>query len=347
MVLGRRLALENGGFGMVGTVPIHLLHEDAGEKVPSFDELLIDVGAADKHTAETMAPVGSFAYFSESYIAFGDGKICAKALDDRIGCMLMIELLHSELEADTWFCFQVQEEVGLRGAACTGSRVQPDRVLVLEATTAADLDGVTGDKRVCVLGDGPVVSFMDGATIYDRALYRMARETADKNGIPNQTKTAIAGGNDAGALQRAGQGSAALAVSLPCRYIHSGASVVQQSDIDATRALLAAFCPNYMIEYQQNLDLLRQYEQTDLFSVRVLALAESYGCDYNFARFYVQRTESGQMTAVLSYLDRDCTLSLTKNADREELTAFFAAMGYVRCFVQRIFAWIGLTERGR
>lgn len=243
VVLGRRLALENGGFGMVGTVPIHLLHEDAGEKVPSFDELLIDVGAADKQTAEAIAPVGSFAYFSESYIAFGDGKICAKALDDRIGCMLMIELLQSELEADTWFCFQVQEEVGLRGAACTGSRVQPDRVVVLEATTAADLDGVTGDKRVCVLGDGPVVSFMDGATIYDRALYRMARETADENGIPSQTKTAIAGGNDAGALQRAGQGSAALAVSLPCRYIHSGASVVQQSDIDATRALLAALLP--------------------------------------------------------------------------------------------------------
>ncbi len=238
VVLGRRLALENGGYGMVGTVPIHLLHEDAGEKVPSFDELLIDVGAADKQTAEAIAPVGSFAYFSESYVAFGDGKICAKALDDRIGCMLMIELLQSELEADTWFCFQVQEEVGLRGAACTGSRVQPDRVLVLEATTAADLDGVTGDKRVCVLGDGPVVSFMDGATIYDRALYRMARETADENGIPSQTKTAIAG-----ALQRAGQGSAALAVSLPCRYIHSGASVVQQSDIDATRALLAALLP--------------------------------------------------------------------------------------------------------
>ena len=98
VVLGRRLALENGGYGMVGTVPIHLLHEDAGEKVPSFDELLIDVGAADKQTAEAIAPVGSFAYFSESYVAFGDGKICAKALDDRIGCMLMIELLQSELE---------------------------------------------------------------------------------------------------------------------------------------------------------------------------------------------------------------------------------------------------------
>ena len=243
VVLGRRLALENGGYGMVGTVPIHLLHGDAGEKVPSFDDLLLDVGAGDKQAAKAIAPVGSFAYFSEPYTAFGDGKICAKALDDRIGCMLMIELLRSELEADTWFCFQVQEEVGLRGAACTGSRVRPDLVLVLEATTAADLDGVTGDKRVCVLGHGPVVSFMDGATIYDRALYRLARETADENGIPNQTKTAIAGGNDAGALQRAGQGSAALAVSLPCRYIHSGASVVQRSDIDATRALLTALLP--------------------------------------------------------------------------------------------------------
>ena len=243
VVLGRRLALENGGYGMVGTVPIHLLHGDAGEKVPSFDDLLLDVGAEDKQAAKAIAPVGSFAYFSEPYTAFGDGKICAKALDDRIGCMLMIELLRSELEADTWFCFQVQEEVGLRGAACTGSRVRPDLVLVLEATTAADLDGVTGDKRVCVLGHGPVVSFMDGATIYDRALYRLARETADENGIPNQTKTAIAGGNDAGALQRAGQGSAALAVSLPCRYIHSGASVVQRSDIDATRALLTALLP--------------------------------------------------------------------------------------------------------
>ena len=59
VVLGRRLALENGGFGMVGTVPIHLLHEDAGEKVPSFDELLIDVGAADKQTAEMMAPISA------------------------------------------------------------------------------------------------------------------------------------------------------------------------------------------------------------------------------------------------------------------------------------------------
>lgn len=243
VVIGRRLVLENGGFGVVGTVPIHLLHGDESQKVPQFDDLLLDVGATNRESAEQIAPLGSFAYFSEPYAALENGKLCAKALDDRIGCMLMIELIQQDLEADTWFCFQVQEEVGLRGAACTGAQVQPDRVLVLESTTAADLDGCTGDKRVCVLGDGPVVSFMDGATVYDRDLYRLARETADEQSIPNQTKTAIAGGNDAGALQRTGRGSAVLAISLPCRYIHSGASVVQQSDIDATRALLTALLP--------------------------------------------------------------------------------------------------------
>lgn len=83
-----------------------------------------------------------------------------------------------------------------------------------------------------------------------------------------------------------------------------------------------------MIEYQENLDLLLQYDHTDLFSVRILALAESYGCHYNFARFYVQRTESGHITAILSYLDRDCTLSLTEQADLDELVTFFAAMGF-------------------
>ena len=177
---------------------------------------MIDVGAADKQTAEAIAPVGSFVYFSESYVAFGDGKICAKALDDRIGCMLMIELLQSELEADTWFCFQVQEEVGLRGAACTGSRVQPDRVLVLEATTAADLDGVTGDKRVCVLGDGPVVSFMDGATIYDRALYRMAENSRrERYSQPDQNRHCRRQRCRRAATGRTGKRSAGCEPALP------------------------------------------------------------------------------------------------------------------------------------
>ena len=224
--------------GVIADKAFHLLSDSEKNVAPDFDKLLIDIGAENEEQALSVVSLGDFAYFDSDYSQLGNGYIKAKALDDRIGCMLMIELIRSELEYDTVFCFNVQEEVGLRGSACTAFTVQADVALVLEATTAADLDGVTGADRVCVLGNGAVVSFMDNRTVYDRDLYKLAMNIASENNIPVQTKTAVAGGNDAGAIQTSGKGTKVLAISLPCRYIHSGASVVKQSDIDNTRKLI-------------------------------------------------------------------------------------------------------------
>lgn len=222
--------------GVIGDKAFHLLDSDEKKNCPSFDKLLIDIGAESKKQAEAYISLGDFAYFESDYTEFGDGFIKAKALDDRIGCMLMIELI-KEGTAGT-YCFNVQEEVGLRGSKCTAENVQADIAVVLESTTAADLDGVTGADRVCVLGDGPVISFMDGRTIYDRELYKRAMTLAKEKHIPVQTKTAIAGGNDAGAIQTSGRGVRVIAISVPSRYIHSAASVVKKSDIENTRKLL-------------------------------------------------------------------------------------------------------------
>lgn len=230
----------NGAKGVIGAKAVHLLSADEKKSTPSFDKMCIDIGAKNKEDAEKYVSLGDYAYFASDYQEFGNGFVKAKALDDRIGCMLMIELIKSELEYDTYFCFNVQEEVGLRGSQCTAFSVQSDISIVLESTTAADLDGVTGGTKCCVLGDGPVVSFMDGRTVYDRELFNLAFETAKDNNIKIQTKTAIAGGNDAGAIQGAGKGSKVMAVSLPCRYIHSGSSVVKLSDIDEARKLISA-----------------------------------------------------------------------------------------------------------
>lgn len=227
--------------GVIGAKAVHLLSDDEKKTAPDFSKLYIDIGAESREDAEKYVLPGDFAYFDSDYAEFGNGFIKAKALDDRIGCMLMMELIQSDLKYDTYFCFNVQEEVGLRGAVCTSFQVQSDISVVLEATTAADLCGVSGGERCCVLGNGPVVSFMDGRTVYDKQLYQLAFETAEKNGIAVQTKTAVAGGNDAGAIQTSGKGSRVMAVSLPCRYIHSGASVVKKRDIEETRKLLNAF----------------------------------------------------------------------------------------------------------
>lgn len=229
--------------GVIGDKAFHLLSSDEKDRCPSFDDLLIDIGATSKDDAEQYVSLGDFAYFDCDYVELGNGYIKAKALDDRIGCMLMIELIKSELEYDTVFCFNVQEEVGLRGSKCTSYAVDADIAIVLESTTAADLDGVSGANRVCVLGDGPVISFMDNRTIYDRELFELGFTVAKENNIPAQTKTAVAGGNDAGAIQTSGDGARVMAISLPTRYIHSGASVVKASDIDETRRLLKALLP--------------------------------------------------------------------------------------------------------
>lgn len=229
--------------GVIGDKAFHLLSSDEKDRCPSFDDLLIDIGATSKDEAEQYVSLGDFAYFYSDYVELGNGYIKAKALDDRIGCMLMVELIKSELEYDTVFCFNVQEEVGLRGSKCTSYAVDADIAIVLESTTAADLDGVSGANRVCVLGDGPVISFMDNRTIYDRELFELGFTVAKENNIPAQTKTAVAGGNDAGAIQTSGDGARVMAISLPTRYIHSGASVVKASDIDETRRLLKALLP--------------------------------------------------------------------------------------------------------
>ena len=224
--------------GVIGDKAFHLLEPDERKTCPSFDKLLIDIGAVNKEEAEQSVSLGDFVYFESDYYEFGNGFIKAKALDDRIGCMLMIELIQSELEYDTTFCFNVQEEVGLRGSRCTSYAVQADISIILESTTAADLNGVSGADRVCVLGNGPVISFMDRSTIYDRELYQLGRSLAKEHHIPAQTKTAVAGGNDAGAIQSSGRGARVMAISLPCRYIHSPSSVVKASDINDTRKLL-------------------------------------------------------------------------------------------------------------
>ena len=170
----------------------------------------------------------------------GAYKVKSKAIDDRIGCALMLDMIEQGVQYDAWFCFLSQEEIGLRGAGVAAYRVKPDYAIVLEATTAADVAGVSDADCVCKQGAGAVVSFMDRRTVYDRVLFRHAFSVAEKQGIACQTKSAVVGGNDAGAIHQANGGVRTIAVSLPCRYIHSATSVADVRDMASCRALTEA-----------------------------------------------------------------------------------------------------------
>lgn len=224
--------------GVIGVKPVHLLHGDEEKTYPKKDSLYIDIGAENKAEAEETVSIGDCAYFDSDVVSFGDGFIKARALDDRAGCAILLELLHEELESDLWFAFTVQEETG-DGAAAAAYRIDPEYALVLEATTASDIDGVEGEKKVCRLGQGVVISQMDRHTVYLPKMYEKAFALAKARGIPAQPKTVIAGGNDAGVIFRTRGGVAVQALSLPCRYLHSPSCVIMEKDYYATRDLAA------------------------------------------------------------------------------------------------------------
>ncbi len=239
VVLGRGVRFADGTLGVIGTKATHQQSAEERKKAPDFEDMYIDIGAISKEAAEQLVERGSYACFDSDFFAFGDGFVKGKAIDDRAGCLIMMDMINSELEYDTWFVFTVQEEVGTRGAKAAAFSIAPDIALVLETTTACDFAGVGGDKRVCQLGKGCVVSYMDRATVYDRELYRLAFDTAKSNDIAVQTKSLVAGGNDSGAIHTSVGGVRTCTLSVPCRYLHSPSCVIKESDYEAVKHLAA------------------------------------------------------------------------------------------------------------
>jgi len=216
--------------GVIGIKPVHLTTEDEQEKIPLLTDLYLDIGAKSREEAESLTHLGDFAVFSSETVEFGQGMLKAKAIDDRIGCAVMMELLERDLPMDCTFVFTAQEEVGARGAFGAAFSVFPKLALILEGTTAADSPANAPHRRVCVPGRGPVLSYMDNGTIYHRETFELLRNLAEAHHIPWQTKEYIAGGTDAKAIQRTKTGIRVAAMSVATRYLHSPSSVASVED---------------------------------------------------------------------------------------------------------------------
>ena len=230
--------------GVIGSIAIHLQTREDRQRVPDYDHLYIDIGAKDKQDALAACPPASYACFDTPYTPFGDGFVCAKALDDRVGCHNLLRLMEEEYPGDVTFAFVTQEETGLRGSAGAAYTLRPDMVINLEGTAAGDMGDAKPEETVCRAGDGVAVSFMDNSSIYQRKMVQKLLSTARKYGIPCQIKRGVTARNDAANYQRTGNGALACTLSVPCRYIHSGASVCSLQDVDAQYSLTKAYLMN-------------------------------------------------------------------------------------------------------
>ncbi len=242
VLIGKQVFLGTAGVpGVIGLKAIHLTTAEERKKTPELESLFIDIGAKNREEAEALTYVGDFGAFSGEIVEYGDRMLKAKAIDDRIGCAVMIELLERELPMDVTFAFTVQEEVGTRGAFGAAFSVTPELALILEGTTAADTPATEPHRRVCRPGGGPVIPYMDGTTVYDLELFSLLCTLAEEMGIPWQTKEYLSGGTDAKAVQRTKSGVRVGALSAAVRYLHSPSSVAAMADFEHIQALAFHF----------------------------------------------------------------------------------------------------------
>lgn len=234
-MVGNRALFTNGAVGVIN-VENWLLHD----RVNSLRKLYLDFGVSKKE--EVPVRVGDVAGFQRPFIDMGD-TLVAKSLDDRIGCAILIETLKqlTQTPHELHFVFTVQEEVGggpPRGALTAAYKVRPDVAIAVDVTDSGD---VPGRKHFEVkLGEGPAIKVMDRGMLAHPGLRQRMVETAEQNNIPYQIEVLRLGTTDAQAMQLAHEGSAAGALSIPCRHIHTPSEMVNFQDVQNGVKLLLA-----------------------------------------------------------------------------------------------------------
>lgn len=232
---------ENKIPGVIGYKPIHLQGTEERKKAVSYSDCCIDIGSNTKEETKGLVDLGEYVVFDTEFSEFGEGLYKGKAFDDRMGCAVLIEALKENYDCDLYGVFNVQEEVGERGAFVAAFNVKADIGIALEGTICADMPNVPKHLRATEVGKGPAISIMDRTSIFNADVAREIMKLSDEKGISYQQRRAIAGGNDAGAIIMSGEGAKVATISVPCRYIHSSVSVASKSDYENTVKLLIEY----------------------------------------------------------------------------------------------------------
>ena len=232
-MVGNRALFTNGALAVIN-IDNWLMHDGLDY---SHRKLYLDFGVKSKK--EVPVRVGDVAGFQRPFVDLGD-TLVAKSMDDRIGCAILIETL-KQLEQtphEVHFVFTVQEEVGVRGATTAAYKVHPDVSIAVDVTDSGD---IPERKHFEVkMGEGPAIKVMDRGMLAHPGLKKWMVETAVKHKIPYQIEILTLGTTDAKAMQLAHEGSAAGALSIPCRYIHTPSEMLSYSDVQHVVKLLLA-----------------------------------------------------------------------------------------------------------
>lgn len=201
--------------------------------------MYLDIGARSAAEAKQKVAVGEIATFYQEFTDLGE-RVVAKALDDRVGCAVLIEALKrsSNPQNDLYCTFTVQEEVGLRGAKTAAFGIEPDLGIALDVTATGDTP--EAEKLAIKLGQGAAIKVKDMSLITHPKVKDLLTELAEQHALAYQYEVLPFGGTDSGAIHLTRAGVPAGVISIPCRYLHSPSEMVDLNDVEAAVGLVVA-----------------------------------------------------------------------------------------------------------
>jgi putative aminopeptidase FrvX len=241
----------------VGTKSHHITTREEKFVVPKVHDLFLDVGLRSRE--EVLAAgiqVGDPVTYHPNFQRFGDGVICSKALDNRVGVFVLLELIRHFQEqrppVTLVFAFTVLEEFSIRGSLPAVTFAKPDAIISLDITVATDTPADPPLHPVSLRG-GPAIKMMDfhgrgtlGGMFSSPKLRRFIESQAKEADLPLQREVIVGVITDpAFQLYLGEKGQVIAGMSIPQRYTHASISMCHEADIRQTIALLAAVASRY------------------------------------------------------------------------------------------------------
>lgn len=239
-LIGQQVILKNGCCGVINTEIDLENSKDYGKL--SISNLYIDIGAISKEIAQKTVKVGDTAVFSNSYYE-DESLVMSRALDDRIGCYVLMEAakIDKKSDADVYYVFTVQEEVGTRGAKAAAYGIEPDYGIALDITPAGDVPG-TKNSNVS-FGKGVAIKIMDPSLVSHPKVRDLMIKAAEDNDVDYQREIMKRGGTDSGAIHMTKCGVPSGVISIPTRHAHTSNEIIFKSDV-----LKAIQLVNYVVD---------------------------------------------------------------------------------------------------
>lgn len=237
--------------GVIGVKAAHLTTQKEAQHIIPATEMWIDVGVSSREEVlEKGINVGAPITFDRGFYDLGNNHVCAKAIDDRVGCFALIEAMKEIAKDDLNFSVyavgSVQEEIGARGAKTAAYGINPQAALMLDTTHATDATLTRRKGAPTELGKGPAIRFMDrlktGFTgiMTPKVMRDLLVSTAKENSIPYQIDVSAFTWTNAATIHLARAGISTGSLLIPRRYGHSPSEVTNLNDLQNTIRLLTA-----------------------------------------------------------------------------------------------------------